>query len=101
MLQVEAADIQVMNSTAENSILIHHKCFGPLENFPNLTLGVTCYPGSTNCGSVKNCSATGKVLPYNSFMLMSESSSKSEWVMSSAECECDRIRVWLYGTRVR
>lgn len=70
VLQVGAADIQVINSTAEeNSVLVHHKCLEPLEHFLNLTLGVNCLPGSTDCGSVKNCSATGKVLPYTRFML--------------------------------
>ncbi|KAK3874519.1 hypothetical protein Pcinc_020539 [Petrolisthes cinctipes] len=57
---IGSADIQVLNSTTEQDFeMVHHKCLGPLEHFPNLTVTVACFPGNTECGSVNNCSNTG------------------------------------------
>ncbi|KAK3874514.1 hypothetical protein Pcinc_020534 [Petrolisthes cinctipes] len=54
------ADIQVLNRTTEQDFeMVLHKCLGPLEHFPNLTVTVACFPGNTECGSINICSNTG------------------------------------------
>ncbi|KAK4328124.1 hypothetical protein Pmani_001445 [Petrolisthes manimaculis] len=57
---VGPADIQVLNITTEQDFeMVHHKCSGNLEHFPNLTVTVACLPGNKDCGSFNNCSNTG------------------------------------------